>query len=296
MSTAPILSLTFVGKQVTIYCGILILAGGILGGLLNTIVFLSLQTFRQSSCAFYLTIMSFVNIGELLVGMLSQIMLALYNTDGTDTSPFYCKFRIYMSNVCAMISLTCFCLATIDQYCATSSRPRLQQLCNIKLAQCLISIFSFIWILHAIPYAALFNLTVSSVTGKGICLMTNSIYIQYRIYFILLILLGLLPLSITLLFGSMAYRNVQQLAFYTLPLVRRELDKQLTAMVLAQVVVNFFTILPYNISNILSLNSKSNTDPFFQAQIQLSSNMTVMLYYVYYAVSTNESDFIERKF
>jgi hypothetical protein len=97
-------------KEVIIYGGILILADGILGEFLNTIVFVSLRTFRQSLCAFYLTIILLVNIGQLIAGMLSQVMLALYNTDGTDTSVFYCKFRIYISNVCGMISLTYFLL------------------------------------------------------------------------------------------------------------------------------------------------------------------------------------------
>jgi hypothetical protein len=62
--------------------------------------------------------------------------------------------------------------------------------------------------------------------------------------------LGVLPISITVLFGYLAHRNVQQLSHRTLPLVRRELDKQLTVMVLTQVVFNFFAITPYTIINV----------------------------------------------
>ena len=42
----------------------------------------------------------------------------------------------------------------------------------------------------------------------------------------------------------MAYRNIQRISHRTAPLVRRELDKQLTTMVLVQVVINFFTNVP----------------------------------------------------
>jgi hypothetical protein len=47
-----------------------------------------------------------------------------------------------------------------------------------------------------------------------------------------------------LIFGLMAYRTV--------PLVRRELDKQLTIMVLVQIVYNFLTLLPNFIVYIIS--------------------------------------------
>ncbi|UJR38063.1 hypothetical protein I4U23_030744 [Adineta vaga] len=59
----------------TICLGIPFLIAGLLGACLNIIVFLSLKTFRQSSCAFFLTIMSFVNIGQLLTGLLSRILI-----------------------------------------------------------------------------------------------------------------------------------------------------------------------------------------------------------------------------
>ena len=73
----------------------LTLIAGVIGGFFNIIVFLSLQTFRQSSCAFYLTIMSIVNIGQLFTGLLSRIMISGFDIDWTVTSLFYCKFRYY---------------------------------------------------------------------------------------------------------------------------------------------------------------------------------------------------------
>jgi hypothetical protein len=99
--------------------------------------------------------------------------------------------------------------------------------------------------------------------------------------------LGFLPVSITIVFGSMAYYNVRQLVHYVVPLVRRELEKQLTVMVLTQVVVNFFALLPLNIANILVLNTKNSTDIVFSAQIQLIFNVTLIPFYFYDAVSDN---------
>ena len=45
-------------KLMAIYYGIPVFTLGVVGSCLNIIVFLSLKTFRQSSCAFYLLMMS----------------------------------------------------------------------------------------------------------------------------------------------------------------------------------------------------------------------------------------------
>ncbi|CAF1044183.1 unnamed protein product [Rotaria sordida] len=192
---------SFIGKQIIIYCGTPSFLSGVCGGLLNTLVLLSLQTFRDSSCAFYLTIMSIFNIGQLFTGLFLRIMIALYDIDGTETSLFYCKFRLYLFHVCTAISLTCLCLATFDQYCSTCYRSHWQQFCNIELAQCLAIISNIIWSLHGIPFLVYFNHIQSP--------STNTIFTQYRAFVIFLGLIGYLPITIATLFGLMAYYNVQ---------------------------------------------------------------------------------------
>lgn len=99
-------------KQITIYGATPVFVVGVVGGLLNTLVSLSLRTFRENSCAFYLTIMSVVNIGILFLGLFSRITLAFLGIDGTETSLVYCKIRLGFNQVCVGISLTCLCLAT----------------------------------------------------------------------------------------------------------------------------------------------------------------------------------------
>jgi hypothetical protein len=89
------------------------------------------------------------------------------------------------------------------------------------------------------------------------------------------------------LFGLLAYRNVQQIAHRTLPLVRRELDKQLTVMVLMQVVVDCFSLLPYSIVNIFALNPNINNDPVYKETVQLSFSILLIIHYLYFSVSAN---------
>ena len=272
-------------EKITIYGSFLLFVMGVTGSLFNILVFLTLRTFRQSSCAFYLTAMSGVNLGYLLSSVLPRVLLALYGTDGTENSLFYCRFRNYLSTVCSILSLTCFCLATMDQYFATCTRSRFHRWCNIKLAQRLVIIFSIVWILHSLPYLFLFNHVRSSISQAISCVMTNTFYIQYRAYCIVIVFMGVLPMSITITFGSMAYHNVQQLAYRTVPIVRRELDKQLTVMVLTHVVLDCFAIIPFTVSYIVQLNTNQINNAVTGTPIHLAYNTAVVVSYLHFSVN-----------
>jgi len=295
MSTTANTTYAFVSQKIAIYYGIPVFISGVLGEIFNIIVFLSLRTFRQSSCAFILTFMSFVNIGQLLTGLLSRIMISGYNVDWTETSLFYCKFRNYCLEICALTSYTCMCLATIDQYMATSFHLRWQQYFNIKKAHILCTIALIIWLLHGIPSLIWFNLSFSYQTGGISCVITNPGFQQYFTYVYVLILAGLLPMIINIIFGSMAYWNVRQIPYRTVPLVRRELDKQLTTMVLVQVVCKILIVLPYIIGLFLIYTLNLSSPSVNVAQLNFTNFITGMIYYLYFAVSKNYFDFLYLK-
>ncbi|CAF1181308.1 unnamed protein product [Adineta ricciae] len=101
MSSATIASLTIAYEKVVICMGIPILFLGLIGGIFNVFVFLSLRTFRQSSCAFYLTIMSILNIVQLITGLLSRILISGFDIDLTRSSLFYCKVRTFIFQIAA---------------------------------------------------------------------------------------------------------------------------------------------------------------------------------------------------
>jgi hypothetical protein len=256
-----------------------------IGGCLNLIVFLSLKTFRESSCAFYLTIVSLTNIGQLITGLLSRLMITGFNIDWTRTSRFYCKTRPFLLDLTALISAWCLCLATLDQYFATCTRVRWQQWNNIKLAHRLIIICSLICILEQIPTLIFYNHIISPTTNQTICTIINQNFIQFDRYFTVILLWFIFPLLITIVFGSLAYRNVQQITYRTNPLIRRELDKQLTVMVLVQVLVNLLAFLPNMAIFFLNMDDSLKANPTILTQINFSNAISQCLFYVYFAVS-----------
>jgi hypothetical protein len=287
MPSSIISTLAFASQQTTTYAGIPILIAGLIGGVCNIIVFISLRTFRQSSCAFYLMAMSFVNIGQLLMGLTIRILIYSFSIDWTQSSLFYCKFRNYSLQPCVLTSVTCMFFATIDQFFATCSNPRLQQLSNIKLAHRLTAAFTIFWILYAIPCLVYYTQTLSSATGTITCTVVYRIFQQYNTYFTMLMLEGILPFIITILFGSMAYYNVRQIAYRTVPLVRHELDKQLTTMVLVQVFYNTFVFAPFIIMTVVGINTSTIQDKVIVAELQFANLISFTIFYLYFAVSLN---------
>ena len=262
-------TIDFAKQQVAIYFGIPTFIMGVTGAFLNVIVFLSLKTFRQSSCAFYLMSMSFFDLGRFFSSTLSALMRHGYGIDWAISSLLYCKFKVFIFSACSLSSTTCLCLAIIDQYFATCTRPRWQQWCNIRLAHCLIAIFAIIWTLHGVPYFLFYDHIIIPSTNQTICQITNDKFIKYHTYGYFLTLSNLLPL-ITVVFGLMAYHNARHLSYRIIPLVRRELDKQLTVMVLVQVVINFCIYLPYSIQSMISLIMQRN-DTVFKAQMDFAA-------------------------
>jgi hypothetical protein len=287
MSSSVIASLLRTYQRIIIYSGIPILTLGVLGGVLNTIVFLSLKTFRQSSCAFYLTVLSIVNIGQLLAGLFSRIMISGFSIDWTQTSLFYCKFRTFSFQVTSMISFTCICFATIDQYLATCARPRWQRWSNIKIAHRVMIIGILVALIEQSPCLIFYDHVKTPPADIIVCTTTNNGFVQFNAYFNYLILGNLLPCSITLAFGWMAYRNTKELGYRTVPLIRRELDKQLTIMVLVQIVYTLVSLSPNTILYlILSYGNIQNS--VIVAKLRLAYTITVCLYYTCFAVRITE--------
>lgn len=287
LATVTTTTLDLVVQQLSIYFGIPTLFIGIIGNAFNIIVFLSLHTFRQNSCVFYLTIMSIVNIFQLATGLFTRILISGFDIDWTLSSLFFCKFRNFLFQTSSLISFTCITLATIDQYLATSPNQNWQQYCDIKQAYRISIFFLILWTLHGIPYLFMFNHTVVSDAGQVICHTSNIPFTDYRSYFVSLILTGFLPVFLTAIFGILAFHNVRTIQYRTVPLVRRALDQQLTVMVLTQVLMNFFTTLPSAIMSAVDL------DPHLMSNTNTASTLisvtiiAVLIYYLYFAVSRN---------
>ncbi|UJR11454.1 hypothetical protein I4U23_015633 [Adineta vaga] len=285
-TTIPLIStIVLTSNLLTTYLGSIILITGVLGELLNIIVFLSLRTFRESSCAFYLTLSSVLKLIHLLTGLLSRVVISAADVDWTLLSPFYCKLRAYLIEFCSVSSLGLICLAVIDQFFATSPHRRWQQWSHIKIARRLSATLLFFATVTSSPYLVFFELITLPTTGSHACTIINPTFLRYNNDFNLPVLFAPLPVLITIIFALLTYWNVKQIAYRTVPLVRRRLDQQLTTMVLVQTVVNVIAIAPYIILMTIVTHSTLLSNKEINYQIQFGVTTLLCIYYLYCASS-----------
>jgi hypothetical protein len=86
------------------------------------------------------------------------------------------------------------------------------------------------------------------------CNILNEIALQYATFFFYPVLAGFLPLTIASLFSLFAFRNVRRIIRRQIPIVRRRLDRQMTAMILIRVVFFVCLIFPYSFYRIYAIN------------------------------------------
>jgi hypothetical protein len=165
---------------------------------------------------------------------------------------------------------------------------------TLKLAHRLTFVAICIWILHGIPYAIFYEI----IPPNG-CVMLNAGLLRYYSFFYYPVLHGLLPIFVASFSSLFAYRNVRHLVRRQTSVVRRRLDRQLTAMIFVRVIVFILMLLPYTIYRIYSLNATvSQADPYSSAInlliYTLTSSLTNLSYavrflFVFYSVKFHEN-------
>ena len=179
-----------------------------------------------------------------------------------------------------MISLTTVCFSSIDQYLSTNHRYDLRQKSTLKLAQRLTLINVCIWTLHSIPFGIFHEIQLP--IG---CTIINSNFRLYFSFVYLFILNGILPLIISALFSALSYQNVRRIIRRQIPIVRRKLDQQLTAMVLSRVLFLLVASIPYGLLLLYNMNTSDRIDTSIDIAIkQLIFDVTSTLFFFNYAV------------
>jgi hypothetical protein len=251
MSNSSYLSNLIVASQVfSIYSTYFNFGFGFIGNLLNILIFSNLRTFRYNRCAFYLIAESILDIGQIMQTFIYQIWgLAINVADPSSISPAWCKVRGSVTQLFRLMLSSIVCFVAIDQYLSTNPLPPLRQWSSLKIARHQIYVASFLCLLHAIP-PTIFS-QIYPILG---CIVANTYLTNYYSYFYYPFFNGLLPIFVSSLFSLLAYRNVRRIVRRQIPIDRRRLDQQLTAMIFARVLFFILLLLPFTIHRIIVIN------------------------------------------
>jgi len=232
------MSLLYIGQQFTIYSGYILLLAGFVGNSMNILIFSSVRIYRTIPSTFYILVGSIDNMFYIIINLSTRILSEGYGIDPTKSSTIWCKTRNYFIGVLSLISFSCSCLATIDQFFVTSQNAYLRRCSKLQFAHRIVFIMIIIWCLHGIPTILYFN--ISPITN--ICEPTNQIYRSYTVIYILGLLFAI-PIIIMVVFGWMTYLNIR----HTIGVASQRADRQLTRMILMQVILVVISIFPYGI-------------------------------------------------
>jgi hypothetical protein len=254
-----------------LYISYTMFIAGFIGNTLIILVFTKLTLFRGNRCAFYLIMESIANNFMLLLYFPTQVAEQVLRVDVGNISPAFCKIKTLYGTPLRLLISYIICFEAFDQFLSTHHQFNYRQVSTLRLARYLIGICYCICFLQAIPYGVFSEI----IPGSG-CIIINKTVLQYYTYFHYIFLNGSIPLVVSSLFSLLAYRNVRRLIRLQIPVERRRLDRQLTAMIFARVIA-FITILTiytlfrlYTI--IISTNSANTPDNAYQfASLIISS-------------------------
>jgi hypothetical protein len=223
---------------ITVYVGYFIVVVGLIGHVINILVFTQLKLFRGNQSAFYLTVASVFDCWQLMFLTTTRVTAVASGYDLTRVSPAWCKIRAYLTSLGAVILSTTICFSAIDQYLSTSYFLRVRQLSTYALAKRVVTGLVVFAILYAIPFPIFFE--IHSYCGT-FHMGFNYFYSIVHFFFIT----GMLPIVFSALFSFLAYQNVRRIVLRHIAVVRRRLDHQLTAMILVRVTLFVCTTIPY---------------------------------------------------
>jgi hypothetical protein len=229
-----------IGEMYMLYAGIFNLIFGIFGNLLIILVFKTLRVFKKNQSAFYLTVESISNIGLLFVLYLSRILTYILHYDPVSISLSLCKTRSMLIQIFGVCSLLSVCFLSFDQYLSTNLQYYWRQMSTLTLAHSLV-VFT---VCFAMLHSTIFFIFTENQPSLG-CTVYNPIAKNYISFFYYPILTSTLPLIFTITTSLLAYRNVRRIIRRQVPVHRRRLDHQMTAMTLARVLIFVICGLPF---------------------------------------------------
>jgi hypothetical protein len=247
---------------------------GVIGNLINILVLTNLKIFHSNQCAFYLIVESIVDGYQLFARFLDDLGPLAF-------SVVWCILKTMSIQWGRLMLSAIVCSAAIDQYLSTNPLPYLTQWSSLTIAHRQIYAASLLCILHTIPFGIF-----SQIDPKLGCALSNIYLSNYYAYFYYPFLNGLLPIFISSLFGLLAYRNVRRIIRRQIPIDRRRLDQQLTAMIFVRVISFVLLQLPYTIHRSITINVGTIPANTIAYGINVWARaISIVLLYACYAVS-----------
>jgi hypothetical protein len=189
---------------------------------------------RTASSIYFLALSIFAII--YLIWSIVPFIYTLNHIDPQTQSLFYCKVKIYGSHVLGLFLRYIIVFACADRFFATRTNVRIRSFNSVSMAMKLVFIMCGVWLVIAI------HLPIFMTIRGGVCGMFGVYKFIYAIYQITLG--GILPPTLMCIFSILTIRSLHQR--HGARVRARQRDRYLLRMIVAEVMVNVFTSIPYS--------------------------------------------------
>ncbi|CAF1000550.1 unnamed protein product [Didymodactylos carnosus] len=240
-SVQLISTLNYIQQQLNIYANILLYIFGVIGSVLNTIIFSQKQS-RTSSCSMYFLASSITDFLTIHLAFIPRFY-SFVNTDPNTYSLLYCRWRFYVFHSLIMLSRYYIVLACIDRFALCSTNVKYRQFSRSKIAFRLIPLTALVWFIIPI------HIILFQTIDKNRCTQVGFYSLFFSIYAV--IFAAVLPPLFMIVFTLLIFKNVKQIRRRIQPTTAsnslhiKQRDYQLIKMLLLQVIVYIISTLPY---------------------------------------------------
>ncbi|CAF1187902.1 unnamed protein product [Adineta steineri] len=247
---AYITKLQSISEQITFSMSLIILLSGIIGNLLNCLVFAQ-RSLRTKPCVVYFFVASILNLIAIFSGVTPRAFQSFFSIpDPTLTVSVLCKLQLFVLFSVRTISSWLIALASIDRYLISSPDVVLRRMSNLKNTYFSILIVSIISFLFWSEVGYCFDANLIGTPQKcyaksDACRIFNDLAQSFNT--------TIIPSTIMLVVGLFTIRNVrisQQIGVLPIAIVNqntritRRNEQSLTIMLIAQVILLTIFTLP----------------------------------------------------
>ncbi|CAF3339606.1 unnamed protein product [Rotaria socialis] len=237
----PISILSIIQNQLIRYVSLVLLVTGTIGNILNCFVF-TRRCLRYNSCSLYFFATSITNSIGLYCAFIARVLITFDIYATSSQSSVYCKTRTFFTYMPLSASAWFIVAACADRFASSSSSARMRSFSQTKVSQ---RVICGIVVIACLIWAEMFVCFNGNANGTT-CAPATPFCNTFN-NFNLLISYSLLPPIFMFIFGWMTILHVRHRPIHRQSSLR---GRQLTILLIVQVVCVTFLSLPFSIQKI----------------------------------------------
>jgi hypothetical protein len=229
VTNLPVIQQQMIRYGMTVY-----LALGLVGNICNCIMFTHYSHHRTASSIYFLALSIFAII--YLILSVVPLIYTLNHIDPQTQSLFYCKAKFYGIHVLGLFLRYIIVFACADRFFATRTNVRIRSLNSVQMAM------KFVFIICGVSVVIGIHILIFMTIRGGVCGMFGVYKFIYAIYQITIS--SILPPILMCIFSILTIHSLHQR--HGNQVHARQRDRYLLRMVIAEVIVNVFTSIPFS--------------------------------------------------